>query len=292
MVMEPNWHREKIDRRWTETELSSAAFDSANESCSRRVLLFTSQRSASWTACRFLMAAGWGVPCEYFSIYIVNFFNRFCGGDRTSIHYSDLGHYRRELERRRSRNAVFSTKVGWRDYHRLRAGYLHEEHLIDEAVHIFYYRRDFASQVVSSVIARQNWRYSFTNADLGLPPTPAARGDKDEADRIRMHSEILLKDESSWLLEFTARGWRPILLESESFLAEPLHNISMLASASGLPLDRENILLCQQFETGGRYNTDREQKQALLSRHVDLLASLTERRERQLRDLGLVLPPA
>ena len=40
MSHDTDWHGVKIDRRWTDTELSGAAFDSANEACSRRVFLF------------------------------------------------------------------------------------------------------------------------------------------------------------------------------------------------------------------------------------------------------------
>jgi LPS sulfotransferase NodH len=281
------WHTTAIDRRWTEAELSSAAFDSANEPCSRRVLLLASQRTASWTACRFLMAAGWGVPCEYFiRDRVFEFYSRFYGPPRASIPYAELGRYRRELEERRSRNGIFSTKVFWSDYGRLRAAFSTEEELIEEAVHIFLYRRDFGGQIISGFVAADDGQFSFTPSNVAAPSILCTRSAAEEAEVINMIARNLLKEELSWFREFKARGWRPFAVASEALLAAPQEIMTGIAASTGLRIDHENIARCQQFETGGRYTTGSVQKSLLRARHAALLDELDQRRRKQFKEFG------
>lgn len=290
MSHDAGWQAATIDRRLTEIELTSAAFDSANEPCSRRVFLFTSPRSASFTACRFLLAAGWGVPCEYFiNPNIVEIHSRFCERPQASVPYSELSHYRRSLEERRSRNGIFAAKVFQGDYRRLRAAFRGEEGLIEEATKIFLYRRDFAGQVISAFVAKQNWQYSFVHVDNEIPRERAPADASEEAERIGLMAEILLRSERAWFHEFAARGWLPIAIASETLLADPLGTMTALQAATGLSIDRDNIARCQSFEAGARYMIDRDYKDVLMSRHADLLARITERRQMQFQELGSFL---
>lgn len=288
MDLEDGWRVTLANRRWSENELSGPSFDGKGEKCFRRVFVFASPRSASWTACRYLVAAGWGIPCEYFSYGIAEFYFRMSGGAKKSLAFSELREYRQLLEECRSRNGVFSTKVFWTEFTRLQDAYTPEQ--LDQSVHIYWYRRDFASQIVSLQVARAENQFSFTSLERDYGVQENTTDYEEEEKAIKQLSGFLLASEHAWFMEFGRRGWKPLVIESEQMLHDPVTTMKFLSSEAKLPIDCENIARCYQHEVEGRYEVSVARKRAFHSRHSKLLSEVSQHRQLQLEELLATTP--
>lgn len=275
-----------MDRRLDFADLLGPGLDSRNEACHRRIFLFATQRTASWTACRYLTAAGWGVACEYFGGEIVSLSRRLLGhAAAASLRHDELGRYRFALEDSRSRNGIFSTKVFWHEFGRVSRAYPDE--VLNAASHIFLRRRDFPAQVVSMAVGLQNLRFSFSDQafDIGGADLPKAGEDAV----LKRCAEFLLRSERSWFELFSRRGWRPLLIDSEALLEDPLPIFERLSRRLGLAADEAGLHRCHQFERNGRYETDSLTKQRLASDHAVLLAGYARRRAEQFEGYATTL---
>lgn len=288
MDLEDGWRVTLANRRWSENELSGPSFDGKGEKCFRRVFVFASPRSASWTACRYLVAAGWGIPCEYFSHGIAELYTRMSGGAKKSLAFSALREYRQLLEECRSRNGVFSTKVFWTEFKRLQYAYTPEQ--LDQSVHIYWYRRDFAGQIVSLQVAIAENQFSFTRRERDDKVQESATNYEEEEKAIKQLSGFLLASERAWLMEFGRRGWKPLVVESERMLQDPVNTMRSLSSRTGIRIDCDNIARCHEHEIGARYEVSAERKRELLSRHSELFSEVSQHRQLQLEELLATTP--
>jgi LPS sulfotransferase NodH len=273
-----DWTVTTMDRRLDFADFLGPAFDSAGQACARRIFLFATPRSVSWTACRYLTAAGWGIACEYFGDHVIELSQRLMGLPRgASLRHEDLGRYRLALEDSRSRNGIFSSKVFWQEFRRLNRAY--PEGMLQSASHLFLHRRDFAAQVVSMAVGMQSLRLSFSDQALDIGNVRLQKA--DDADVLRRCAESLMRAEHGWFAEFRRRGWRPHLIEAEALLAAPAQVCAGLAARLELPFDEANVLRCHGFEQDARYAPGASVKRQLETDHADLLADYAARRAAQ-----------
>jgi LPS sulfotransferase NodH len=280
------WETADVTRRWEPYELAENRFDGCNKPCSRRIFLFAQPRTASFTICRYFYAAGWGVPQEYFSPVLLTelsrrLMNKSFGSVITPI---DISRYRVALEASRSRNSIFTTKVMWDQYSRLKASFkLHPDQL-SNAVHLFLYRSDFASQVVSFWLQMKTGIYSFSDIDQSeMHDLP--RNESTEI-QLKKTAESLIAAEKRWFDEFVAKNWRPLVIRSEDFLTRPVEVMTRISERFQLRFDLGAVTQCEKLERNGRYKNNYLLKQNLIEQHQGLLDEISDRRDQQLRKSG------
>ena len=230
-----------------------------------------------------MTAAGWGIACEYFGDHILDLSQRLLGSPASaSLRHDELGCYRIALEHSRSRNDIFSSKVFWNEFRRMRRAY--PDDLLQSASQLFLYRRDFAAQVVSMAVGMQSLRLSFS--DQALDVGDVCLGKADDAALLRRCAESLLQSERAWFEEFRSRGWRPHLIEAEALIEAPEQTLARLAARLGLYVDMANVLRCKEFERNARYTPGALGKRQLEADHADLLEDYAQRRAEQFARQG------
>src|SRR5579871_5154279 len=136
-------------RRPDAIDLIGPEFDRpASEPAQRTLIICSAPRTGSYELCRFLIAAGVGVPHEYFNGNYARL-----AGERWSLGEHPLtedriGRYIDVLRRRRSQNGVFATKLQYGHFDRaLRNG--HGAALFQGATVVHLFRPDVTGQYAS-----------------------------------------------------------------------------------------------------------------------------------------------
>jgi LPS sulfotransferase NodH len=282
-----HWERADIRRRWEPYELAECEFDALNTPCSTRVILFTQPRTASFSICRYFYAAGWGVPLEYFNPRLLavlpqRFMHQVLGKAAT---VQEISRYRAAVEANRSRNSIFTTKVMWSQYSRLKAAFKLNPEQLDAAAHLYLYRSDFAAQVVSFWMQQRTGVYSFSTVDSD-PVTHVFSENESVEGQLARVAESLIASEVRWLREFRAKNWSPLVIRTETFLASPSTMMMRIAKKLDLMFDINAVQQYENFERCGRYENQHLMKNAVMQQHKNLLDDLSRRRGNQLLNAG------
>lgn len=273
---------ELLDNRLEPWTLASERFDGPESAVHNRLFIFAQPRTASYSFCRFCAAAGWGLPIEYLSMSLMQkVAARLVPGSRFQGSREYLERYILALERHRSRNGLFSTKVMWDAVNRLRLGYRSRLNDIRLAGSVYLRRGDFGSQVISFALQQSTGIYSFTDTHRS---TAEPIGEVTE-EVVRKAAHYLIKEERSWFAFFEQSGLRPAIIQTEDFLKDPLGTFDHLAVLHNLRFQRENLMRYAPIESGGRYTLQDSQKEELLKRYDSMLTHHESLKQQQFKQL-------
>ena len=213
----------------------------------RTLLICAAPRSGSYELCRLLIAAGVGVPHEYFN---PNYANRIAArfklaGDPLSD--SQLGGYIEVLRRRRSANNIFAAKFNYQQFET----HLRNRHgaaLFEGAVVIHLFRPDAAAQYESLRAALATGRWDFTDNQT-TPPIPL-NPEKRTAQILR-EAEIMAFEDGAFRVLFIALGIRPIFITSDTLFASPAAAVREIAEK--LEVKINDAGLQRMIASGRRY---------------------------------------
>ena len=270
-----------LERRVEPIDLLSAQFDSLEaDAVKQRLLIFAQPRTASFTLCRYFAAAGWGLPNEYLSdLFMPQLFERYLGfAPVAGTSQEDIAKYSDQLEKRRSRDGVFSMKVMWSQMGRFRMSYGSGARQLSLASHVYLRKGDFESQIVSFAMQQNTRVYSFSARHLAEERNTV---DFREEDMVRRSGEYLIKEEARWFEFFEIFGLRPAILDSDDVTLNPIELMEQLSQLFSLGYDKQGVLRCAQLERDGRYQNQRAEKEELLEKHLPLLRQLAEKRSSQ-----------
>ena len=221
----------------TETDFLSENYDVASEEApSKTLIICSAPRSGSNELCRFLLAAGLGIPFEYFNpVFIPVLAQRWqaLGSEPNSI---DIEAYINALRVKRSANGVLAVKVQYSDFERFlrnRAG----EALFDGALVIYLFRPDAVAQFESFYVANETGRWDYTEARTTAPKQLSNLSPV----QIRDLMEAVLMDDGRLRILFTMLGIRPFFLSMDDLFAEPKLAVNRIAQAFGSPLNEERL---------------------------------------------------
>src|SRR5262249_53035091 len=90
-------------------DLIGPEYDRASQQPAERTLIICSApRTGSYELCRYLLAAGIGVPHEYFNLNYARRLGERWGFSKSPLEPSELSRYIKVLRRRRARGGVFA----------------------------------------------------------------------------------------------------------------------------------------------------------------------------------------
>jgi LPS sulfotransferase NodH len=203
--------------RYTELQLSSAAFDRPRCPIEAKLFICTTGRTGSWLLCRALIHHGIGVPHEYFNPrYIPVIAARYgieaSSDDQRWAADSDARRsYIAALQERRTVNGIFASKIHWSQF----AAYLQNREgaeLLNGGHFIYLYREDLLAQTLSFHVAIETGRWGSDSATTTGPlPAPRFFDTKLIAERMRR----LVDANGNWRLFFASNGLSPVVLTYE-----------------------------------------------------------------------------
>lgn len=238
--------------RPTETDLISEAYDRAStEPHTKTLIICSAQRTGSNELCRFLLAAGIGIPLEYFNSLFVPVLAGRWGALGTEPNTVNMDAYVDALRSKRSVNGVLAFKVQYQEFESLlrnRQG----ERLFEDAVVVHLFRPDAVAQFESYYIARQTGQWDHTDSRTTSPQplsdlTPV---------QLRDMMESLFMGDAQFRVLFTMLGIRPMFLSMDDLFAQPDAAIRRIAQALDVPVNEtrmsEALAASKRYDRGNR----------------------------------------
>ena len=237
-------------RRYSESDVNGPEFDRPPfEGVARKLFICSSPRSGSYMLCRYLIAAGLGVPHEYFNPIVMRpIAERLGFGETvrglkwawrgrlarlmqpTSAEEIFLGSFIPELQRRRTAGGVFAAKIHYGQYERVldnRVGHA----LLQGGVFVNLVRDDLLGQAISFHVSNLTGRWSIDDA---VTTAPAREPNYFDRDAITACINGLADEDRGWRVFFARHGIRPLFLSYESFRRDPWRDIDAIARALGI----------------------------------------------------------
>ena len=206
----------------------------------RTLIICSAPRTGSYELCRYLAAAGIGVPHEYFNPnYAYRLAKRWAfRGD--ALTETELGRYVDLLRRRRSQNGVFATKLQFRHFDTI----LRNQHgaaLFQNACIVHLFRHDVANQFASLRAALESGRWDFSE-----------RQTTQSIVRHHTRSESFVHQAIDGNGLATERGCRlspfvcllkirPLFVTSEDLFINPGKVVTRIADATSVTIDAQRL---------------------------------------------------
>jgi LPS sulfotransferase NodH len=203
----------------------------------RTLLICAGPRTGSFELCRYLIAAGIGVPHEYFMSYYAKRLAKRWGIFSDPLAEPTIARYIETLRRRRSQGGVFAVKFGYSHFDH----YLRNQHgvaLFEDAQVVHLYRPDVASQYASVRIAIHTGIWDFSERQTfqiqtekrsatGATPLETALSDLDK----------FISEDAGLRRLFVLLGIRPLFITSDELFQNPRNVVQRIADSLGMPVN-------------------------------------------------------
>ncbi len=221
----------------------------------RTVIICSAPRTGSFELCRYLLAAGVGVPHEYFN---ANYARRL--GERWAfanhpLERLELGRYIEVLRRRRAHNGVFATKLQFPQFDQFLRNSQGRE-LFEGATIVHLFRPDPAAQYASYRYALETGIWDFS----GRPTTSPVDRDATDSDHLIKQAlqqlDSLMGEDAGFRCMFTLLGIRPLFVTTDELFREPRSVVQKIAAAAGVAINEGD--LSQAIEQSAPYGGNRQ----------------------------------
>jgi LPS sulfotransferase NodH len=233
----------------------------STEPAKRTLIICSAPRTGSYELCRYLVAAGIGIPHEYFNSSYARRLGDRWGFSKSPLDPSELPRYIAALRMRRGLGGVFATKLQFPHFNgslRNRLG----RGLFEGATIVHLFRPDAGAQYASyrSVLESGIWDFS-TRATT----TPLIRDPKN-TEKYRMEAlqelDMLMGQDAGFRCLFTLAGISPIFVTTSDLFADPRAVIGKIANAMQLPVNAEELE--QALSVSASYGRERRKATAKL----------------------------
>lgn len=200
-------------------------------SAKQTLIICSAPRTGSYELCRFLAAAGLGVPHEYFHPYFAERLKTRWGLTDDPLSASGLDSYIDLLRRRRAAGGIFSIKLQYWQFD----AFLRNQHgatLFDRACVLHLFRPDIANQLLSFRAARQTGRWDHS---MRQTSEPRIAEDESSLEAIVRQIEILAEGDAKFRRLFAMLGINPHFITMRELFDDPsavIHSIAGQLSAA------------------------------------------------------------
>jgi trehalose 2-sulfotransferase len=239
-------------------DLIGPEFDRPTAAPAQHTLIICSApRTGSYELCRFLIAAGIGVPHEYFHpSYARQLAQRWSfAGD--PLGEGELDRYIDVLRRHRSQNDVFATKLQFRQFDRsLRNA--HGAALFDSACVVHLFRPDVATQFASLRAAKESGVWDFSARQTLTPVTRPPTGSSEFLHDALEEMNWILGEDAGFRGLFVLLGIRPLFVTSDDLFADPSRVVRRIGEAMSVMIDEEGLRCA--ITASAPYGRDRRER--------------------------------
>jgi LPS sulfotransferase NodH len=249
-----------IGKRPDSIDLIGPEFDNPSEDPAGRTLIIcAAPRTGSYELCRHLIAAGIGVPHEYFNF---NYAQRIA--ERWAIKGDPLGdaelpHYIKLLRRRRSRGGLFATKIQFLQFDR----YLRNESgaaLFDGACVVHLFRPDVATQYASVRAAVESGRWDFSSRQTADPRPHQRKSDEAFFQEALSEVTLLISEDAGFRGLFILLAICPIFVTTEELIRDAGSIVRRIGQALDTPVNED--ALERSIATSAPYGHEQERERA------------------------------
>ncbi len=212
----------------------------STQSADRTLIICSAPRTGSWELCRYLLAAGIGVPHEYFNANYARRLGERWAFSQSPLEASQLDRYVMALRHRRAQGGVFATKLQFQHFDRC----LRNEtgrRLFEGATVIHLFRPDPVAQYASyrSAIETGVWDFS-SRATL----SPLVRDSKDFDNFLKQalrELDSLMSQDAGFRCMFAMLGIRPFFVTTDELFRNPRHVLRNIANIMNLPVNESGL---------------------------------------------------
>jgi LPS sulfotransferase NodH len=212
----------------------------SREPANRTLIICSAPRTGSWELCRYLLAAGIGVPHEYFNANYARRLGERWVFSQSPLETSQLDRYVMALRHRRAQGGVFATKLQFPHFDRC----LRNEtgrRLFENATVIHLFRPDAAAQYASyrSAIETGVWDFS-SRATL----SPRARNSADFDNFLKQalrELDALMGQDAGFRCMFALLGIRPFFVTTDELFRNPRQVIQGIAGIVGVSVNGSDL---------------------------------------------------
>jgi LPS sulfotransferase NodH len=237
-------------------DLLGPEFDTVpREPVSRTLIICTAPRTGSYELCRHLIAAGIGVPHEYFHPGLAGRIGLRWGLGLQPLVESNLAGYLDTLRRRRAQGGVFAVKLMFYQFNEnLRNS--HGTALFEGAQVVHLYRPDVAGQYASLRIALQSgiWDFSDRRVDQAFFSSERKRSGETAFDQAIRILDFLIDEDAEFRRLFALLGIRPLFVHSDELFQNPRSVVRRIAERLDVPLNEAGLE--QSIAHGGAYRRE------------------------------------
>lgn len=229
-----------LDKRPDIVAMAGPDYDLASETpAAKTLILCSAPRTGSYELCRYLMAAGVGIPHEYFHPDFARDFGPRFGIEGNPLDGSNVQPYIEALRRYRGQNGVLAINL---QYWQLSGALLNGSgnSLFKDAAIVHLFRSDVGNQVTS-------WRVAMNTGlwDHSRLRTAEGRPFPDDIDaRIQQYEEdlkLITGEDTNFREFFALAGIDPYFVTMKELFADPAGVVHKIAKLLDAPVN-ENTL--------------------------------------------------
>jgi len=226
----------------------------SSQPADRTLIICSAPRTGSYELCRFLVAAGIGVPHEYFNSNYARRLGERWGFSKSPLEPSELKRYIEILRRRRAQAGVFATKLQFPHFNRILRGNTHGRRLFEGATIVHLFRPDAAAQYASYRSALESGMWDFSKRP-SLPPMVRDTKNFDNfLTQALQEVDALMGQDAGFRCMFALLGIRPLFVTTDELFSSPGNVVRKIAELVGLPVN-EGGLECA-LELSAPYGRD------------------------------------
>ena len=215
----------------------------------RRIVICTSPRTASNSLGYLMLAAGLGMPWEYYGEGRPDVLAMRWG---LPVQQPQGQAFAETLMRHRTLNGVFGLKLQWSGFQNYMTSDVWNACFADATV-LYLEREDREAQAVSLAVAMATGRW-FQN-----PDAEPVQIENDDLQAHLLEAERQITEEyQGWEAFFKTAGINPSRLTTEQFVADPVSMVEKIARLAKADFDPTSLR--QHAQLAGKYQTDENLK--------------------------------
>jgi LPS sulfotransferase NodH len=242
-------------------ELIGAEFDRpSSEPTTRTLIICSAPRTGSYELCRYLIAAGIGMPHEYFHPNYSRLLAERWAFPEHPLVEAQLSRYIAALRRRRVQNGVFATKLQFGQFERsLRNRF--GAALFDGATVVHLFRPDVATQYASARAALESGTWDFSQRQTSPPLVRDRKNFNEFFQQALNELNWIVGEDAGFRSLFVLLNIRPIFVTTDELFREPRAVVGRIAAAVKLSINEE--ALAAAIAQSAAYGRDRERDKAM-----------------------------
>jgi LPS sulfotransferase NodH len=236
----------------------------SSQPADRTLIICSAPRTGSYELCRYLLAAGIGVPHEYFNPNYARRLGERWGFSKSPLEASELSRYIKALRRRRAKGGVFATKLQFPHFN-LNLRNEHGRRLFEGATVVHLFRPDAAVQYASYRSALESGVWDFSTRP-SLPPVVRDKKDFDHFLKQALQEvDALMGQDAGFRCMFALLGIRPFFVTTDELFSSPGDVVRKIADLVGLPVNEGGLE--RALELSAPYGRDHAKAMAELAEH-------------------------
>lgn len=210
------------------------------EPAPQTLIICAAPRTGSYELARHLVAAGIGIPHEYFNFNYARRLAARWGLSEQPLNEETLSGYVELLRLRRAQNGVFATKLQYWQFERFLCNRVGAS-LFENATVVHLYRPDAAAQFGSLRAALESGRWDFSDRQTTVPSTGAPDDVQQLVAQALQQVDTLISEDAGFRRLFVLLGIKPLFATTDELSRTPETIVRRLGELLATPVNEERL---------------------------------------------------